>query len=121
MDKQDLSDPTNGCVTDVSQRAQLQAFLLNHFRACWRYEYLREYHRITGNKQLVNPGDIVLVHDKSPRNTWKLAIVEELMTGKDRLLRAKSSKDQDSTRKDQLPFSQAYPIEGLNTDCSSNR
>jgi len=79
-------------VTDASQRAQLQAFLLNQFRACWRYEYLtflREYHRTTGNNnQLVKPRDIILVHDESLRNTWKFAIVEELMTGKNGLVRA---------------------------------
>ena len=33
VDKQDLSDPAYGCVTDASQRAQLQAFLLSQFRA----------------------------------------------------------------------------------------
>ena len=39
VDEQDLSDPTYGCVTDVSQSAQLQAFPLDQFRARWRYEY----------------------------------------------------------------------------------
>ena len=29
VDKEDLSDPTYGCGTDASQRAQLQVFLLN--------------------------------------------------------------------------------------------
>ena len=50
--EQDLTDPTYGNITDVLQRAQLQAFLLNQFQACWTYEYLtslREYHRTTGN------------------------------------------------------------------------
>jgi len=85
VDKQDLSDPTCGCVTDVSQRAQLQAFLLNQFRPRWRCECLtplREYHRTTGNNnQLVKSVDIVLVYDESLRTTWKLATVEELMAG----------------------------------------
>ena len=72
--------------------AQLQAFLQNQFRACWRYEYLtslREYHRTTGNNnQQVKSGDTVLVYVENPRSTWKLAVVEELMTGKDGLVRA---------------------------------
>ena len=45
--EQDLSDLTYSCVTDVSHRAQLQAFLLNQFQAHWRYEYptsIRECH-----------------------------------------------------------------------------
>ena len=91
-DKQDLRDPTYGCVANVSQTAQLQAFLQNQFRACWRYEYLtslREYHRTTGNNnQQVKSGDTVLVYVENPRSTWKLAVVEELMTGKDGLVRA---------------------------------
>ena len=32
--EQDLTDPTYGNITDVSQRAQMQAFLLNQFQAC---------------------------------------------------------------------------------------
>ncbi|XP_065895825.1 uncharacterized protein [Dysidea avara] len=71
-------------------RGQLQAILLNQFQARWRFEYLtsvREYHRTTGNNsQRVKPGDIDLVYNDSPRNTWKLVIVEELMTGKDGLV-----------------------------------
>lgn len=92
VEEQDLTDPTYGNITGVSQRAQLQAFLLNQFQARWTYEYftsLREYHRTTGNNsQKIKPGDIVLMYDESPRSTWKLAIVEELITGKDRLTRA---------------------------------
>ena len=40
VEEQDLNDPTYGSMTDVSQRAQLQAFLLNQFQARWKYEYL---------------------------------------------------------------------------------
>ena len=40
VEEQELNDPTYGSITDVSQRAQLQAFLLNRFQACWKYEYL---------------------------------------------------------------------------------
>ena len=29
-----------------------------------------------------------MVHDDKPRNTWKLAIIEELIRGKDELVRA---------------------------------
>ena len=72
MEEQDLYDPTYGSITDVSQRAQLQAFLLNQFQARWKYEYLtslREYHRTTGNNsQQIKPGDIVLMYDENPRS-----------------------------------------------------
>ena len=92
LKKQDLTDPTYGNITDISQRAQLQAFLLNQFQARWIYEYLtslRKYHRTTGNNnQKIKPGDILLMYDESPRSTWKLAIVKELITGKDGLTHA---------------------------------
>ena len=90
--EQDLKDPTFGNSTDVTRRAQLHAFLLKQFHSLWRHEYLtslREYHRISGmNRQQIKPGDIVLVHDDTPRITWKLAVIKELMKGKDGLVRA---------------------------------
>jgi len=96
VEEQDLNVPTNGNATDVSDRAQLQAFLLNQFQAHWKYEYLtslREYHRTTGNNsQHIKSGDIVLMYDESPRTTWKLAIVEGLITGKDGLVHAANIK-----------------------------
>ena len=50
---------------------------------------LREYHRISGqNIQTIRPGDVVLIHDDTPRITWKLAVIEELLKGKDGLVRA---------------------------------
>ena len=84
LEEQDLNDPTYGSITDVVQRAQLQVFLLNQFQAHWKYEYLnslREHHRTTGsNSQQIKPRDVVLMWNKSPRSTWKLAIVKELMS-----------------------------------------
>ena len=91
LEEQDLNDSTYGSITDVAQRAQLQAFLLNQFQVRWKYEYLtslREHHRTTGsNSQRMTPGDVVLMWDESPRSAWKLAIIEEVMTGKDELVR----------------------------------
>lgn len=44
---------------------------------------------MTGNnKQKIQVGDIVLVHDDCQRIYWKLAIVESLIYGKDNLVRA---------------------------------
>ena len=92
-------------MTNVTQRAQLQAFLLNQFQARWRFEYLtslREYHRTTGNNsQRVKPGDIILVYDD-----WKLAIVEELMTRKDGIVRAAKIKGRTN-----CPIAKLIPLE----------
>jgi len=92
VEEQELIDPTFGDLNDVTQRARLQAFLLNQFKSHWRQEYLtslREYHRTSGNNaQTIKPGDIVLIHDDTPRITWKLVVIEELLRGKDGLVRA---------------------------------
>jgi len=91
-DKQELDDPTFGNLDDINRRSQLQAFLLNQFKFRWRHEYLtslREYHRTSGqNTQTIKPGDVVLIHDDTPRITWKLAVIEELLKGNDGLVRA---------------------------------
>ena len=66
--------------------------LLSHFWNRWRREYLtdlRETHRSSNNKPVdISPGDVVLVHeDYAKRAQWKVAIVEELIGGKDNEVR----------------------------------
>ena len=113
VEEQDLNDPTYGNNTDISQRAQLQAFLLNQFQARWKYEYLtslREYHRTKGNNnQQIKSGDVVLMFDETPRSTWKLAIVEGLIMGKDGLTRAANIKT--SQGRTNRPIAKLIPLE----------
>ena len=58
----------------------------------WKQEYLtslREFHWTTGrNDQNVNVGDVGLVHDNIPRVHWKLAVIKEVVKGKDGLIRS---------------------------------
>ena len=66
--------------------------LLSHFWNRWRREYLtdlRETHKLNNNKSVdISPGDVVLVHeDYTKRAQWKVAIVEELIRGKDNEVR----------------------------------
>jgi hypothetical protein len=88
----DLTDPDYGSESDIRRRVKLQAIILQRFWKRWRHEYLtslREFHRSSGdNKQIIKKGDVVLVHDDSPRSTWKLAVVEDLIRGGDNLVRA---------------------------------
>ena len=66
--------------------------MLKHFWTHWRLEYLttlREFHKTTGNNiQQVKVGDVVLVHDDTPRVNWKYAVVESVIRGNDGLIRA---------------------------------
>ena len=56
---------------------------MKHFWVRWKQEYLtllREFHQTTGrNYRNVNVGDVVLVHDDTPRLHWKLAVIKEVV------------------------------------------
>ena len=80
----------------LTKRAQYQKTLINAFWTRWKTEYLtslREHHtcrkRIL-NKKAVAIGDVVLIHDTTPRNQWKIGVVTSLHTGKDGLARSVS-------------------------------
>ena len=62
--------------------------ILSHFWNRWRLDYimdLRETHRLNNNKSVqIEIGDVVLVQEEhAKRATWKVAIVEEVIKGKD--------------------------------------
>lgn len=52
---------------------------------------------------------MVLVHDESPRSTWKLAVVEGLIEGGDGLVRAANIHT--STGHTNRPITKLYPLE----------
>ena len=87
--------------------------MLRHFQARWKHEYLtslREFHKSQGNKcHKVRVGDIVQIHDEGPRINWRLAVVEELITGKDGLVRAANIRT--STGQTNRPIVKLYPLE----------
>jgi hypothetical protein len=62
----------------------------------WTREYirsLREQHRLTGNNETSLPkvGDVVIIkEDQKPRNVWKLAMVKQLITGRDSVVSRES-------------------------------
>ena len=108
----------------VTHRVKHLNNVLNHFWKRWRKEYLsglREAHAYVARKHSdhgnphVTVGDIVIVSDDSlPRGQWKLGIVQELLKGKDGMVRAAtvkiaSSDQQYSTLK--RPIQLLYPLE----------
>ena len=77
----------------ITKREKHLQKILNHFRNCWRREYvteLREHHRRQNTKgKTAEIGDVVNVYeDKIPRHLWKLGRVEKLLVGQDRKVRA---------------------------------
>lgn len=81
----------------------------------WTTEYvrsLRESHRRAGGEQTPhsNIGDVVIIRDETKnRNQWKLAIVNDLIRGRDGIVRGAKLR----TSKDNLEsaIQQLYPLE----------
>jgi hypothetical protein len=57
-----------------------------------------------------------LIHDDSPRIKWKLAVIEDLITGNDGLIRAANLRT--STGQTNRPIAKLYPLE-VRTDIMS--
>ena len=110
VEEDEFTDPTYG---EVCGNAKLLATILQNFQKCWRHEYLtslREVHRATGsNSQTVRTGDVVLIHDDTPRATWKMGIVEDLMTRGDGIVRAVTLRTASGLTN--RPVTKLYPLE----------
>lgn len=114
----EIADPNFGDTSQIRYRARVHAVIIKQFWNRWRHEYLtalRETHKTTGNnKQHVNVGDIVLVHDDSARVNWKLAIIESVNKGKDGLIR--SANIRTANGRTNRPIARLYPLEVTATE-----
>ncbi|CAG2249007.1 unnamed protein product [Mytilus edulis] len=99
--------------SNISKRAQRLSTLIEHFWNRWKFEYLtslREFHKKTGdNKINIKVGDVVQVHDDKPRIKWKTAVVEEVVTGNDGLVR--SAIIRTNSGRTSRPIVKLYPLE----------
>ena len=112
-DEQSENDNTDNMHTKVNKYYQRLRELICHFRSRWMHEYLtslREFHRVTGNnEQSIKVGDIVQVHNDCNRINWKLAVVQDLVRGKDGLVRSAVIRtDSGITNR---PIVKLYPLE----------
>ena len=115
VEQDELIDPDyspNGS-TEIQKNSKCLALLIQQFWTRWRQEYLtslREFHRTTGNNESrVKVGDVVLVHDDGPRIKWKLAVVEELLPGRDGHVWAVNNRTQGGMTN--RPIAKLYPLE----------
>ena len=88
LDNKDPKDP-NYLVTPIHDKVNHQMQLIQHFQTRWKQEYLtalREFHKVKGTfaLQTIKVGGVVLIHDDSPRFHWKMAVIENLIKGKDK-------------------------------------
>ena len=103
---------THGMVNRRSQHVQQ---MTEHVWNRWRNEYLtslREFHG-SPQKELdghnVKVGDVVLFHDKLPRNKWPLSVIEEIKTGGDGLI--PSARVQTKGGITTRPITKLHPLE----------
>ena len=108
----------------VARRVQHLNQVLNHFWKRWRSEYLsclREVHALASRKQKnntnspVSVGEVVIVRDEQlPCGLWKLGIVQEVLKGRDGLVRAAIIKISSPNRPCSIlkrPVQFLYPLE----------
>ena len=112
VEREEIDDHDYGSNVEGKGRARTMIMFLTRFWRRWRAEYLtsfRECHRITGrNTQIVKKGDIVLVHDDSPRAGLKLVVIEEVVTVHDGHIRTVNIRT--SNRRTNRPISRLYPL-----------
>ena len=118
----EINDTTYGeSDSQLKRRAKVQAQLLKHFWLRWKREYLtslREFHNTTGNNvQKVKVGDVVLVHDDTPKVNWKLAVIQQVIKGKDGLIRAANIRTANGITN--RPITKLYPLEVTASDVKS--
>ena len=104
---------------DLSGRAKYHQKIMQAFWKQWQREYLtglREQNSSQKNKNIsgerVARGRVVLIHDETLRNQWKLGVIIQLHQGKDGLVRSVTLR----TAKGNLisrPIEKLYPLEVL--------
>jgi len=109
-------DPTfTLTTTNLVATAQLKSKVIHDFMARWKHEYLsalREFQQHTSgkNRDVIQPGDVVIVHDDNkPRLSWNLAVVESLIRGESG--NVYSANIRTSQGKTNRPIRKLYPLE----------
>ncbi len=81
MEQDEIHKPNFGDDLEVRE------IIIHSFWNRWRHKYLtslQEFQKISGiNQQKIKVGDIVLIHNDGPRVNWRLAVIENLVSGRD--------------------------------------
>ncbi|XP_052268588.1 uncharacterized protein LOC127869969 [Dreissena polymorpha] len=102
-----------------NRMASRRELLIQQFYRRWKTEYLtslREHHRMSGsNTQTINTGDVVQIHDDGPRCRWKLAVVVDVVTGRDGHIRAAKVRTSNGLYT-LRPIAKLYPLEVISAN-----
>ena len=117
----DIDDNDEITHSDLTKRMIHLNTVLEHFWKRWKKECLlklRDSHHQApgkGRRDVISIGDVVLVHDEDrPRGFWKLALVEDLITGSDGQVRGaciRTHSEGDRPNYLQRPVQLLYPLE----------
>ena len=114
----DIDDTIEMDRNSLTKRMVHLSTVMDHFWRRWKKDYLRNSHRHTSNKHPADPvaiGDVVVVQESDqPRGFWKLAKVENLITGSDGLVRGVRIRTQTAGNRPtylQRPVQLLYPLE----------
>ena len=117
----DMDDIVGTSHSDLTKRLIHLNNVLEHFWKRWRKEYLlelRDSHRhvkLRPNGSTISIGSVVLVHDADrPRGFWKIAKVEDVLTGADGQVRGATVRIHSSGNRSILlrrPVQLLYPLE----------
>ena len=119
-DQEEENDPSFVDGVDLRKRVDKLTQLISHFSSRWKREYLtslREFYKTSRQgKQLIRTGDVVIVHeDNKPRLQWRLAVIEDLIEGKDGQVRAAHIRT--SNHKTTRSVAKLYPLEVHSEEC----
>ena len=113
VEDDEISDPDYHSAEQLRNKVDRQGILLKHFQSRWRKEYLtslREVHRTTGTtEQTIKIGEVVQIHDDTPRHQWKLGVIEELVKGNDGFIRSVTVRT--ARGRTNRPIARLYPLE----------
>ena len=109
----EITDPDYEDSSQLRKQVKMQAVLLEHFSSMWKHECLtslREFYCYSGdNRQRIQIGNVVLVHDEGPKINWRLAVIKDLIVGGDNLVRTAIIRT--STGEMNRPITKLYPLE----------
>ena len=115
-DPADVDDPDFLTSNVIRKQVDKQTQIIRQFWIRWKNEYLtslREYHKFSGdNRQVIKRGDVVIVLDNKVIIYWRLAIVEDLIQGRDGHVRAANIKM--GNLRTSRPIVKLYPLEVSN-------
>ena len=112
ISQEEIDDPTFGSKDNLSKIYLHRTKILKEFWSRWSKEYLtalRERFSTGGRDSSVAIGDVVLIHNSSPRLNWKMGIIVELLSSCDGSVR--SVKVKTNTGILIRPICKLYPLE----------